>query len=666
MKRILSLILAFCTIATLFTSCGESDTSKEPGGEKSDTATHSHVFTDGKCECGESDPNHKGEDEMESFVYSATVLPVKGGANGIIVLQHDDAYYDTAIIMDNLLREYGLCADVAMLSNRVWNYSNGTAKADEVAKWREILDTGRWKITSHSATHTWWGKATALGDGTYNTYDDIEKMTAEVIGSQEILRSLFPDQRVLTFAYPGFTSEKNKYTDGSEKEILEVIYSEAMRKMLDEHYIAGRRVQAAYSVTDTTIDWTMSGCYHIGGNYTNNKVEKAAEDGLLTVLYVHNMANVPEDQLKTYNYPSNTMAAYYFEDTCKKLAARVASGEVWNTHYEDAIMYVREAQSATATVRYANGGLTVSLTDKMDDSVYNFPLTVRIALPEAVKAVKITQNGKVSYAKTEYEAYEFYGGEYYALCDIVPDSGDAKIEFIPLSDVPEEKPEEPKPSPTLPEPDAPVNPPDEDPNKPADARLYASVNFDESTAGFTDTSTCSTVERVTPSGRDNAAIHINKTSNDATDRFYFEAGGKVTDAKEITVSFSINITESNNILVLQTLFSDLASTTPYNLTVRSKSDGFVFGELPSNSAISGAYSFGEWHTVELKMTFGEDGSFLASLTVDGELAGTSTQFTSSLSSDSTKPSRTVSRIGFYLQKSALTDLYLDDVTICVK
>ena len=364
MKRIISLILAFCTVATLFSSCGESDTSKDPGGgENSDTATHTHYFEEGKCACGESDPNYEGEGEMESFVYSATVLPVKGGANGIVVLQHDDAYYDTAIIMDNLLREYGLCADVAMLSNRVWNYSNGTPKASEVEKWREILDTGRWKITSHSATHTWWGKATEGEDGITVTYDDIEKMTAEVIGSQQILRTLFPDQRVLTFAYPGFTSEKNKYTDGSEKMILEIIYSEAMRKMLDETYIAGRRVQAAYSVLDNTIDWTMSGCYHIGGNYTNNKVEKAAEQGLLTILYVHNMVNVPTDQLKTYDYPSNTMAAYYFEDTCKKLAERVASGEVWNAHYEDAVMYLREAQSAKSTVTYSDGKLTVRLTD---------------------------------------------------------------------------------------------------------------------------------------------------------------------------------------------------------------------------------------------------------------------------------------------------------------
>ena len=128
----------------------------------------------------------------------------------------------------------------------------------------------------------------------------------------------------------------------------------------------------------------------------------------------------------------------------------------------------------------------------------------------------------------------------------------------------------------------------------------------------------------------------------------------------------MNLTSKNNVLLLQTLFTDSTSTTPYNLTVRSTSEGFFFGELPSNSAISEKYSFGEWHTVCLKMTFGDDGSFLATLTVDGELAGTSTQFTSSLSSDSSKPSRSVSRIGFYLQKSALVDLYLDDVTICVK
>jgi len=660
MKRLISFILALCMLGALLCSCKESANGTQGGSGSTDNTGNTDI-SGGSDNSGNE--NDGGDEEMDDYICKAEVLAVKGGANGIVVLQHDDGNYSTAVVMDKILHKYGLVADVAMLSKKIWNTTTDTPKADAVAQWRGILDTGRWKMVSHSHTHTWWGTATDNGSGGYNIADNTEKMIQEIVGSQQMIRAAFPDQRVLTFAYPGFSTEKNKYTDNSEAELLKYIYSEAARELIGETYIAGRRVQAAYSVTDTDIDWTMSGCYHIGGNYTNSYVERAIKNGTLNVLYVHNVAEVPEDQLKTYEYPSNTMAAYYFEDTCKKLAAAVADGTVWNTHYEDAIMYLREAQSAAVAVSGDKSGLKIVLTDEMDDDIYNFPLTVKIAAHKDWQAVKVTQGDKVSYAKVEYEAYEFYGGEYYAFLDIVPDGGEATVEPIALSEMPEVKPEEPKPTPTIPEPEAPAV----DPNRPADAKLYASFNFNDAYGtGFTETSTCSAIERATPEGRDSAALHISKKETDATDRFFFDAGGKVTDAKEVTISYSFKLTSSFSGFLLQTLSTDSPNKTPYNLTIKTAADGFYFRELPGGKVATGKYSYNDWHTLELKMSFGEDGSFLAVITVDGAEAARSTNFTSSLASDTSKPSRTISRMGLYFQKASTLDIYIDDVIIYVK
>ena len=921
MRKLILLLLTLAMILGCTVSCGEQDSAgnadnaggSDNGGSGGDDIGGSGDGSDSESGSGGENNDNEGDTEVDNYVAQATVLAVKGGASGIVVLQHDDAYQETAVVMDKLLAKYGLVADVAMLSNRVYNYSTGKAKEDVVSFWQEILDTGRWKITSHSATHTWWGTATDNGDGTYTVTDNVKKMTDEIVGSGEILRELFPGQRVLTFAYPGFSTEKNKYTDGTEASLLKYIYSQAARELIGETYIAGRRVQADYSVTDTTIDWTMSGCYHIGGNYTTSKPQTAAQNGTLMILYVHNMVEVPEDDLKTYTYPSNTMAAYYFEDTCKKVRALVDSGEIWNTHYEDAVMYLREAQSASVSISGNKSGVKVTLTDEMDDEIYNFPLTVRISADESWKAVKITQGDKVSYAKVEYEAYEFYGGEYYALCEIVPDGGEAVIVPVDLSEVPEVKPEEPKPTPTLPEAEKPAEylsfeempsgnigkakftvngiamrnsvqdnatveasvvadgtnkyiiidktaiastsssqnwlniirdgkgdsrdgyilfearvkinvvtnasglyfrayngrdaekdggtypfnyafkssggmlqynnhslgvkngewftmrvtmtadnvftmfiknesgktitdndvsyadgefiprfsevgdgistvdglvfmssssfigsfaldyvifeyvksndtgtepggedthehnfvggkcecganepTPNEKPEKPTDARYYSYVDFNAGTAGFTDASNVSVVETVIPAGRDNAALHISKASTADTDRFYFESGGKVTDAKEITISFSMKLNAEYHGCILQTLLTDSTSTTPYNLAIRTSSSGFYFTELPSGTQLGGTYSYNDWHTVELKLTFGDDGSFLATLTVDGAVAATSATFASASTTDRAKPSGAASRIGFYGQKTSTFDLYLDDVMICIK
>lgn len=202
---------------------------------------------------------------------------------------------------------------------------------------------------------------------------------------------------------------------------------------------------------------------------------------------------------------------------------------------------------------------------------------------------------------------------------------------------------------------------------PADARLFAYYNFNEDFGeGFTETSTCSTIERVIPPGKDNAALHITKTATDATDRFFFSAGGKVTDAKEITISYSIKLNSTFSGLLLQTLFTDALGTTPYNLTIRTAANGFTFGELPGEATLTQKYSYDAWHSVELKMTFGDDGSFLAIITVDGAEAARSASFASSASGDAIKPSREISRMGLYWQKGATLDVYIDDVLICVK
>ena len=831
---------------------------------------------------GSSDetPGDEEEDDMSSYSPKAVVLSVKGGASGIVVLQHDDGYFETAVVMDNLLRKYDLVADVCMLSNKIWDTSTNAPKASAVKNWREILDTGRWKMVSHSHTHTWWGTATDNGVGGYSISDNTEKMIREIIGSQEMIRAAFPDQGVLTFAYPGFSTEKGKYTDGSEAELLKYIYSDEARELIDETYIAGRRVQAAYSVDDKSIDWTMSGCYHIGGNYTTSYVEKAIANGTLNVLYVHRMVEVPEDQLKTYAYPSNTMAAYYFESTCQKLARAVAEGTVWNTHYEDAVMYLREAQSATVSVEGDSSGLRVTLTDEMDDSIYNYPLTVRLNAADGWEAVKIVQGDRVSYSKVEYEAYPYYGGEYYVHAEIVPDGGVATVTLVSLSEVPEVKDEESKPSPVIPgetpakvydsfdamavgnfgaakvivcglemmhhiqdgaiasgmvvadgqnkylklsksaitqsggtqnwinivrdkskdqagrevifEARVCINIADngnglylriyngrsadnnggaypfnyaikkngekltyngmdlgvnngewfnlrlvmgtdstftlltknesgkaitvgdksyadgefvprysevadgvgtvscvtfmtsskmlcdisldditfEQSEKPTaggednpgegtqNPRILTGFDFNEGYGNLTNTATTSKVELVTPTGRDNAALHIVKSTTGSTDRLFLEAGDKISDAKEIELSFSICVSSAKSALLLQIFLSDSSSTTPYNLTIRSSQSGISFGDLPSPSGLNTqSYAFGQWHKVVLKITINDD-SLSATLTVNGEDVGTSTNRYSD--------GATVSRVGLYVQNAATVDMYIDDVVLLAK
>ena len=370
----------------------------------------------------------------------AEVLPVKGGAKGIVVLIHDDAKSPTGIIFDELLSKYGLVADVAMPLSSVYNSATGEVKASNYATWSELCSNGRWKIVSHSATHTWWGLAEEDGEGGYTFSDNEKKLYDEVVASQTILRNLFKGQRVLTFAYPGFSAEKKLYAyengKQSQSKILDIIYSENSRELIDETYISARVGNSNLPlVTDDSTVWNYLAAYSLSNGSVKNGgalqyVNRAINEGGLAVMYAHNLAIVDESMLETYEYPSNTMAAYYMESICSYVSEKVSRGILWCTHYEDAVMYIREAQTSTVSIdEIDDHSFALTLTDGMDDEIYDAPLTVKITLPDGWSGAKIATECDTIYAEAKV-----VNGKSVINIDLVPNGYTVVVERADPSD----------------------------------------------------------------------------------------------------------------------------------------------------------------------------------------------------------------------------------------
>ena len=81
---------------------------------------------------------------------------------------------------------------------------------------------------------------------------------------------------------------------------------------------------------------------------------------------------------------------------------------LWIARFDDVMKYGQERDTATVKSERKGDTLVVSVTDRMDDTLFDYPLTVKVRLPDAWKSVKggrfITHDGKP-----------------YALVDIVPD-----------------------------------------------------------------------------------------------------------------------------------------------------------------------------------------------------------------------------------------------------
>ncbi|MBP3494758.1 MAG: InlB B-repeat-containing protein [Clostridia bacterium] len=89
---------------------------------------------------------------------------------------------------------------------------------------------------------------------------------------------------------------------------------------------------------------------------------------------------------------------------------------VWCGSFTEVTQYLQEAQTATVkTISLTDTEIKLSLTDTLDDTMYNFPLTIKVDIPDAWTDITATQNGKV---------LEYFIEDGYAYVNAVPDCGE--------------------------------------------------------------------------------------------------------------------------------------------------------------------------------------------------------------------------------------------------
>lgn len=346
----------------------------------------------------------------------AEILDVKGGADGIVVIMHDDGDVDSANLLDYLYKKYGLKGDVAMYVDAL--YASGSPNVNKINAWKKLINTGRWNVTNHSYTHTWWGL-----DGAAGTAEKAEK---EVLTSQQILRNLFPTQRVLTFAYPGFSSAMSSC--GYTKEQM----YKAVEQLIKDNYIGARDYEGRTNAFGE-INWIDVSSCSIGESWAGSALNDIAEaaGGKLAVIFAHRVVETAAEVATD----SQATTLSKMNEICAAIAENVESGKVWNAFLEEAILYLREAEGASVTVTGDAKSVSITVTDKMDNEIYNYPLTVRVSAPASWNAVMITQGDRVSYA------YTYADGENWVFdADIVPDAEAAVVVPVLKADVPTVKP----------------------------------------------------------------------------------------------------------------------------------------------------------------------------------------------------------------------------------
>ena len=256
--------------------------------------------------------------------------------------------------------------------------------------WQRLVDAGH-SVQSHTTNH-----ASSKSKGAELTDDELDAMYGD---SLKALNANLRNNRACCIAYPR---------------------GEAHTAIVAKHAIAARGTTGVPDTADR-IDYL---CTNAGGglataemlvNGTTDKgpkwlpAKKHLKRGWAVSLYhlVHH-GRTPEAQAE---------AAAKVEAEIRAIAA--LKDRLWIGRFDDVARYGQERDTATLTT-VANGAdrIVLDLADRMDDRLFDFPLSVKVRLPDGWTSVKAKQGGSsVSARLVEHD------GHPYALVSAVPDRG---------------------------------------------------------------------------------------------------------------------------------------------------------------------------------------------------------------------------------------------------
>ncbi len=330
-------------------------------------------------------PNLAEVPKTPRFKVTDKIWPEKAG-DASICLWEDDKIAPICFTVDDntapdvpwwleMSDKYGFKVTWFLITNNVGNQGwGGTWDL-----WKDVLAKGN-DLQSH--THTHLGKADAPD------WPGIEWEYAE---SKKILEEKLPGHRARFLAYSG---GKN---------------SEKHDRSIAAKYYAGARGTTGTLVSPNQMDYFETRAI-TEESFDNPKAKWA------------DMKRVLDPTDKVYRASS----IYIYHGVKDKNMDRPMfkfmadnKDKFWIGLYGDISLYGQERDTATLKAEEnAADRIAFSLADRMDDNVFDYPLTVKVRLPDVWNKVTATQNAKVIPANViEHE------GAKYALVKAVPDKG---------------------------------------------------------------------------------------------------------------------------------------------------------------------------------------------------------------------------------------------------
>ena len=284
------------------------------------------------------------------------------------------------------------------------------------AWWMKLSDELGFKLTWFVITDKVENKATAGFSGSWADWQkladaghSIQSHTTNHQSAKTMKRELTDEE--LRAMYRDSLAVINKNVTNNLACCIAYPRGEAHQKLAAEFAIAARGTSGVPDRADK-IDWL---CTNSGGSPASAEVilEGKTEKG---PMWIHSKPALKHGwAVALYHLVHHGRTDAEREETAKKIEADVREicshkDRLWIGRFEDVARYGQERDTAKVTAKVEGNKVSVSVADGMDDAKFNFPLTVKVRLPDGWTGVK---GG----------TFVQHDGKPYALVEVVPDRG---------------------------------------------------------------------------------------------------------------------------------------------------------------------------------------------------------------------------------------------------
>jgi hypothetical protein len=190
------------------------------------------------------------------------------------------------------------------------------------------------------------------------------------------------------------------------------------QRSVDYHLVSSAsmdgRSMIAYAdrdAEDHTLEGMIKSMYDSNFTYKNN-----VNTGAWFCIHAHRLDGIDPATNMTREAKLDTVFKNY-------LAPAIAAGHVWAATFPDVAMYAQERDKATLSVTLHTGNeIKYTLTDEMDDALFNYPLTVKVKIEPSWQNVTALQNGDALPIEELVD-----GSNKYVLIQTVPDKGEVTV-----------------------------------------------------------------------------------------------------------------------------------------------------------------------------------------------------------------------------------------------